>query len=122
MSEKNKLKPCPFCGSDSVTVINYDGNNYKSCYRVKCIDCSSDYAYSEQGAIDHWNRRQNPPPCNSDKTLKDLLKEEYIASHIDMIGTPSNSKERHLNDVFRKLLGTCLTDVEIEALQIAKHK
>jgi len=72
-------------------------------------------------AQEEFEARENPPPCNCEK-LRELLKEEYIASHIDMIGTPTNSKERHLNHVFYTIIRSCLTDVEIEALQIAKHK
>ena len=56
MSEKIKLKPCPFCGSDDVVVEE----TYTSGY-VRCRDCGAEggFRYSHDEAVAAWNRRTN---------------------------------------------------------------
>lgn len=49
-----KLKPCPFCGSSSVTV----GELYPSSY-ARCLACGAEsrLCYSRDEAAAVWNRR-----------------------------------------------------------------
>ena len=66
---KNKLKPCPFCGSNDIELqSDFDKTKdpRKNCMtaRVKCCNCfaTSDTKDScggetEQDAIDAWNKR-----------------------------------------------------------------
>ena len=55
----DKLKPCPFCGSEDIT-IGYclRGDKTREAY-IECIECgASGYPYTkEKKAIDAWNRR-----------------------------------------------------------------
>lgn len=55
-----ELKPCPFCGSDSVTTIT--GGVLGNSYSVTCMDCHVwvdhiEDRMSEEEAIELWNRR-----------------------------------------------------------------
>ena len=56
MSEK--IKCCPFCGSDQVEIARA---NEKACW-VECFLCSarSKSAASREKAIANWNRRKKP--------------------------------------------------------------
>ena len=56
----NKLKPCPFCGSDNVLVIKSDILNPS--WYVRCKDCKvmSTFYKTREKAVDHWNRRVEP--------------------------------------------------------------
>lgn len=51
MSEK--LKPCPFCGGNNLSV---EGITF---YWVECIDCNASISghETEEQAIEAWNRR-----------------------------------------------------------------
>lgn len=51
----NKLKPCPFCGSDRV----YGTKARKGVYRVECWCCgaSVESVYGIEKAIKWWNTR-----------------------------------------------------------------
>ena len=57
-SDKETLKPCPFCGSNKVQLYVCP-NEVKTAYVVQCIDCgaSSAYMHSRKDAIEMWNRR-----------------------------------------------------------------
>lgn len=48
-----KLKPCPFCGGNNLSV---EGITF---YWVECIDCNATIAGHEtkEEAIEAWNRR-----------------------------------------------------------------
>lgn len=54
----SELKPCPFCGSDSLRVawVNRD-----MC-RVHCYGCGADGAtcFNEQTCVEWWNTRAGP--------------------------------------------------------------
>lgn len=59
-----KLKPCPFCGSEAVTLNTYpahpeDGSWYVQCTNHRC--CASNlgapYGLSPKRAAIPWNRR-----------------------------------------------------------------
>ncbi len=59
MSEK--IKPCPFCGSDEVNLmIDRPNNLFSNCYKVICFGCQATSALKETGgmAIEAWNRRK----------------------------------------------------------------
>ncbi len=49
-----KLKPCPFCGSKEIVVIENGGT-----YDVHCRNCGcgSPYRYKKEDVIKAWNRR-----------------------------------------------------------------
>lgn len=59
----NDLRPCPFCGSKKVDIVQkarYNMNVYAGTDRyVLCIDCCSSTAHyiSDHDAINAWNRR-----------------------------------------------------------------
>ena len=66
----SKLKPCPFCGGESImrhrpTALNVF--SYVACTRCgatgKEIQISSEYA-SDDKAAEAWNRRANDDPEN----------------------------------------------------------
>ena len=62
MSEK--LKPCPFCGSDQLMVeVGYDG----ICH-VECLDCwgRTGSCDGKGKAISAWNSRAEPPAAPDD--------------------------------------------------------
>lgn len=52
---KNKLKPCPFCGSKNLHYSKplgpYRGSS------VVCIDCGATINAQDDKAKDNWNRR-----------------------------------------------------------------
>lgn len=58
----SKLKPCPFCGSKAVLLVN------QGVYHVECSNCPAMSAidYSREWAETVWNRRAK------DKDLLDL--------------------------------------------------
>ena len=59
MSER--LKPCPFCGSDRVSFLPDDEQLLEDTITgfIWCRGCgfSSDSFYSEKDALENWNRR-----------------------------------------------------------------
>lgn len=52
----NELKPCPFCGSKRIHLVDASelGNNW-----VRCDNCETEGPchLTEQNAIEAWNRR-----------------------------------------------------------------
>ena len=59
MGATDKLKSCPFCGSDCihVDVGIYNGKSHES-VTIECEDCgASIWGATEEKAIDKWNRR-----------------------------------------------------------------
>lgn len=67
MSDKTKMKPCPFCGSGDIAHETYrhqtyfSGDSWRG--RVVCGECrlSVDMDY-ESEAVALWNRRVTPQP------------------------------------------------------------
>lgn len=60
MSEKEgELKPCPFCGCESVTIIDHEDGLGACDYYVACDRCSASGSFSDtlDGAIRKWNNR-----------------------------------------------------------------
>lgn len=53
----DRLKPCPFCGSDNVTILG--GLGSKPVFWGFCNTCNTknDYATTREGAIKNWNTR-----------------------------------------------------------------
>lgn len=51
-----KLKPCPFCGNEYISVVPAA---HKCVYWCKCEECgvSTNCLDDKQKAIDFWNRR-----------------------------------------------------------------
>lgn len=51
----DKLKPCPFCGSEKVSLDNESG----FCIQCKDNECCTEgpYSKSEEAAIEKWNKR-----------------------------------------------------------------
>lgn len=57
--EQDKIKPCPFCGSDKATpCIEYNYNDVDM-WSVQCKDCLSStwYYTTQKEAIEAWNKR-----------------------------------------------------------------
>lgn len=57
-------KPCPFCGSDQLTVeVGEDG-----CSHVECLDCwgRTGCCVGWDGAVSAWNSRAEPPAAPED--------------------------------------------------------
>lgn len=52
---KNKLKPCPFCGSKNLHYQKPFGTYRGS--SVVCIDCGATINAQGDKAVDKWNRR-----------------------------------------------------------------
>lgn len=67
-SEQGYLLPCPFCGSDNISVEPLVGG-----FVVDCKDCGGGCGtcHDEQAARDEWNKR---------KSLREVLKERGIDS------------------------------------------
>lgn len=58
----DKLKPCPFCGSNKCNVIEHAFHNLSSTYGVKCWNCKAEswqFFDTKEEAIEAWNRRVN---------------------------------------------------------------
>ena len=53
MDDKEKLKPCPFCGNQEIMLV---ANGMWACWCTKCF-ASSGYAISKEDAVKMWNRR-----------------------------------------------------------------
>lgn len=57
----NNLKPCPFCGSNRVIVIDHKYSVLSNSYGVECFNCktqSYQFFDSRKKAIEAWNRRE----------------------------------------------------------------
>lgn len=54
------LKPCPFCGSETITIDSNGLAIWAHC--VRC-GCRSGLRKTEQEAKRAWNRRENPGVC-----------------------------------------------------------
>ncbi len=53
MSEKQELKPCPFCGGDEEIIDTVDGKFY-----IQCTECTTLNVYfRKKDAVNRWNRR-----------------------------------------------------------------
>jgi len=60
MTETEKLKPCPFCGSWNVIAVRAMTGNYM----VKCFSCKAGVSFSglaeKEEVSDAWNKRAVP--------------------------------------------------------------
>lgn len=55
-----KLKPCPFCGSQKVYVIEHKFHHLSNSYGVRCLHCKTEsYQFfdTQKEAVEAWNRR-----------------------------------------------------------------
>lgn len=62
-----KLKPCPFCGFKArIKKFEKAIFDKSSCFYVKCYGCGAcgSVEFSEDGAIDMWNRRAENEQTN----------------------------------------------------------
>jgi len=55
-----KLKPCPFCGSTKIKMINGPGKYWLVCDKCKA---STNMTATEEKAIETWNRRSGDKEC-----------------------------------------------------------
>lgn len=72
----DKLKPCPFCGSNAIVIAN----NYRHNQTTFCVKCNNDdcrvipvtYEYSEMNnAIEAWNKRADTKEIDFDYEAED---------------------------------------------------
>ena len=56
---EDKLKPCPFCGCESATIIDHEDGLGTCDYYVACDRCSATGSFADNldKAIELWNRR-----------------------------------------------------------------
>ena len=61
----NELKPCPFCGSETLEMDKEDGQDFNSWY-ITCYNCDcqgvSRYGMTRDEAIKAWNMRAEDQP------------------------------------------------------------
>ena len=69
-----KLKACPFCGSEDIEVQRY-GTSRASCV-VDCTDCHCSLESNEKGAGYFWNTRSDEKRTATD--IMEILKENYV--------------------------------------------
>lgn len=62
-----KLKPCPFCGSTSIEIVQYGKNDYQAFCR-NCYVTTAPVLGVEEAEKD-WNRRVKQQPYAEEKTL-----------------------------------------------------
>ena len=68
----DKLRPCPFCGSDKLTIKNYETQVYVECCACQALGPDG---RDETDAIEFWNSRK-----------PDALMYVYSASLADIFG------------------------------------
>jgi len=58
---QDKLKPCPFCGSDEFLQVRHcEGTVIHPAYKVKCDNCGASTGYSDRGDhVKEWNKRNS---------------------------------------------------------------
>lgn len=56
LDDVEEIKPCPFCGGKAEIDYTCRGN-YPGVYCNNCSAYIFDYSYSEEKAIEKWNRR-----------------------------------------------------------------
>lgn len=54
-----KIKPCPFCGSKDIEILEWTFKNDINTWQVECQECGvSGSMYSIKAeAVEEWNRR-----------------------------------------------------------------
>lgn len=102
MTEKIKLKPCPFCGGEAVMLGEEDGM-----YQVICPNCAANidnYDYEKEVAAEKWNTRHiDNVLLNENERLRKALnvlknaEKEFLRSKY--MGTPL---EKIINDAIRQ--------------------
>ena len=86
-----KLKPCPFCGSEADYYVGY----------IQCVHCLANipyryglsYADGKAEAIEAWNRRAAPE--NKPLTLEELRKMDGLV----MAGTIKDDSQRYVRSI-----------------------
>lgn len=58
-NKSERLKPCPYCGSESVTIIDHEDGLGACDYYVACNRCSAMGSFSDNlnDAVRKWNNR-----------------------------------------------------------------
>lgn len=77
--KNNKLKPCPFCGSDNIVIYDKSFNSGPY-YDIFCRDCEAsvhfaDESETEEGAVNMWNTRIAPErkPMTLDEAIEHCI-------------------------------------------------
>jgi Lar family restriction alleviation protein len=99
-AEMTKLKPCPFCGSGKVNVIEHKFYHLPSSYGVRCFNCKTEsYQYfdTQEEAIEAWNRRTG----DTEALRKAARKLAWIHQQIDLY---DDRQELHEEDYWMDYL------------------
>lgn len=75
---KEKLKPCPFCGS----AAEPGNENYKP-GRVWCSNRKCPLSSYEEFFIEEWQQRATPRPMPSRAAILELLRAYHVYRHVD---------------------------------------
>lgn len=100
---REDLLPCPFCGSDDLTLDNLGDNDSWS---VDCKSCKAQQPsiYWRHSAIAAWNRRDLPPPPSvQSPSCTDTTAEEAFRSDASR-----KSEGSSLAATLERLLSTCM--------------
>lgn len=82
----DKLKPCPFCGNEDITITEIDGLYQAVCsVMLKGCGAATGYQYSIDKAIKEWNRRAG-------KTAKTRILQNALQNVLFI--RPLNSKRK----------------------------
>lgn len=66
-----ELKPCPFCGNTTITIIG-DRNRGPSPWEIRCCLCNGSVGYYKRkmSAVAAWNRRAALQETNKQEEAK----------------------------------------------------
>lgn len=77
----DELKPCPFCGSRSISMTKAVGGFQLWCYGCDACHAMSAYEGSETAALHAWNRR--PTPEQSSEAREQLESARRVLKVLD---------------------------------------
>ena len=135
MSNKQEIKPCPFCGSEARLSETEGGDSVVHCSDCEAFFCD-DMKWGEDGydadanVIAKWNTRQpnkQPKPCHKDRacTFKDLkpCDDCEVGGDKELVEVLERIVARHDTSIHKPLPGELAWCMWQDAKHIlAKHK